>query len=163
MHPRFFEYLNLVREEQRKGSFEIMPFMVTNGKTFGKAMKLLDILEEEWENESQTISVNLSRDEWHDSIDPRVVNRYARMRGRGKDRLIEFRSVTRIAPVGRGRHKRFDGMRTITPCACETPLVDPEGMVWSCGCKTHLLGSIWDENVFDGYREEFAHEGGKEP
>ena len=163
MHPRFFEYLKLVREESLRGNFEISPFMATNGKTYGKASRLLDILEDDYELGNEAISVNLSQDDWHEPIDRRIIERYARLK-RLTNNTIDFRSVKKIAPSGRGRHKQFDEMRMIgSQCACETPLVDPEGMVWSCGCKAHLLGSIWDENVLDGYSEEFAHEGGKEP
>lgn len=160
MHPRFFKYLNLVREEQRRGNFEITPFLVTNGKAYGKADRLLRILEHEQEMEEQTISVNLSRDQWHDAIDPRIVQRYHQLKVASKG-FINFRSVTKIAPVGRGRNSVFDEQRTITPCACEDALVDPQGQVWSCGCKKHLLGSIWDSGVLDDYDSEYAHEGGK--
>ncbi len=160
MHPRFFEYLNMVREEQRRGNFEITPFLVTNGKAYGKADRLLRILEHEQEMEEQTISVNLSRDQWHDAIDERIVRRYHQLKVTTKN-LIDFRSVTKIAPVGRGRNSVFDEQRTITPCACEDALVDPQGQVWSCGCKKHLLGYIWDSGILDDYDSEYAHEGGK--
>jgi hypothetical protein len=160
MHPRFFEYLNMVREEQRRGNFEITPFLVTNGKAYGKADRLLRILEHEQEMEEQTISVNLSRDQWHDAIDERIVRRYHQLKVTTKN-LIDFRSVTKIAPVGRVRTSVFDEQRTITPCACEDALVDPQGQVWSCGCKTHLLGYIWDSGILDDYDSEYAHEGGK--
>ena len=162
MHPRFFEYLNLVRKESERGNFEIAPFMVTNGKAYGKASRLLDILERDYELGLNTISVSLSQDNWHEPIDRRIIERYTRLR-RITNGFIDFRSVTKIAPSGRGRHSQFNEMRmTGSQCACQTPLIDSEGMVWSCGCKTHLLGSIWDENVLDEYKEEFAHEGGRE-
>ena len=161
MHPRFFEYLNLVREEQRRGNFEITPFLVTNGKTYGKADRLLRILEHEQEMEEQTISVNLSRDQWHDAIDPRIVQRYYQLKVASKG-LINFRSVTKIAAAGRGKNKHFDSIR-MDGCACDDALVDPQGQVWSCGCKKHLLGSIWDSGVLDDYDSEYAHEGGKAP
>ena len=162
MHPRFFEYLNLVREEQRRGNFEIEPFLATNGKAYGKADRLLRILEREQEWGEHTISVNLSRDRWHDGIDGRIVQRYHQLKVMTKN-LIDFRSVTKIAPVGRGRNGVFDEQRTITPCACEDALVDPQGQVWSCGCKKRLLGSIWDSGALDDYDSEYAHEGGKAP
>lgn len=162
MHPRFFEYLNMVREEQRRDNFEITPFLVTNGKAYGKADRLLRILEREQGLGEHTISVNLSRDQWHDAIDGRIVRRYHQLKVMTKN-LIDFRSVTKIAPVGRGKNGVFDERRTITPCACEDALVDPQGQVWSCGCKKHLLGSIWDSGVLDDYNSEYAHEGGKAP
>ena len=75
MHPRFFEYLKLVREESLRGNFEISPFMATNGKAYGKASRLLDILEDDYEVGDKAISVNLSQDDWHEPIDRRIIER----------------------------------------------------------------------------------------
>ena len=75
MHPRFFEYLKLVREESLRGNFEISPFMATNGKAYGKASRLLDILEDDYELGNEAISVNLSQDDWHEPIDRRIIER----------------------------------------------------------------------------------------
>jgi len=166
MHPRFFEFLELVREEARRGNFEITPFMVTNGKATGKARRLLRILEREreiLEPGERTIDARLSQDEWHEPIDRDVVARYARLGD--KHRATALHTVQRIAPVGRGASQRFDWMREKwgAKCFCDTPLVDPQGRVWACGCKKHLLGSVWDCGVLDDYEEEFAHYGGREP
>ena len=160
MHPQFFKYLELAREELRRGNFEIAPFVVTNGKN-AKVNKMMDMLEQELEWNQNTFSMALSQDEWHDTIERGKVARALRLKDRthhAQTGAMEIRSVKVISPVGRGRHSRFDGMRNVWgECACETPLVDPQGIVWACGCKKKKLGTIWDEGILDDYDEEDAH------
>lgn len=162
MHPQFFQYLNLARKEQELGRMEMHPFLVTNGKN-AKVKRLLDIVEREYEIGTHTFSMALSQDEWHEEIDWGVVRRaerLVRLTGEHGDRSgrMEIRTVKVISPVGRGRHSKFDSMRKPWGgCACETALVDPEGIVWACGCKKKKLGSIWDEGVLDGYDPDEVH------
>lgn len=160
MHPDFFKYLELAREESRRGNFDIQPFVVTNGKN-AKVNRMMDMLEQELEWGQNTFSMALSQDQWHDSIEREKVARAMRLKDRthnARTGAMEIRSVSTISPVGRGRHSRFDDMsKPRGGCACETALVDPQGIVWACGCKKVKLGSIWDEGILDDYDENEAH------
>lgn len=165
-HPEFFDYMDKAIELYRAGSFEMAPHLVTNGKLKGKAHKLLDYVEDD-----RGLFVELSRDYYHDPIDPTVVRRFEmhqrnnRLHRNGSDSSADIRNNnTRIMPVGRAIETEvYTEGKPGKECCCETPLVDPKGDVWSCGCKTHKLGSIWDNNVLAGYSREYAHTGGIEP
>lgn len=164
-HPQFFDYLDKAIELFDCGSLEMPPHLVTNGKLKGKAMKLLDYVDDE-----RSLHVELSRDYYHDPIDPAVVRRFEAHDRRHRqfrnhsDSLASVRTNIRIMPVGRAVETGvYTEGKPGKECCCETPLVDPKGDVWSCGCKTHKLGSIWDNSVLDGYSNDFAHQGGYEP
>lgn len=168
-HKDFFVFLDKAIEfRQERYGIEGL-HVVTNGKTKSKALKLLDYVER-----GEPVDVELSQDQFHDSIDPYVVQRFRQHDNRRYSRMYSgsdgegtagIRSVTQIQPVGRavdtgvwtGNQYRAD------KCCCETPLVDPKGQVWSCGCKTHKLGWVWEDDVLEGYDSEFAHVGGRDP
>lgn len=171
VHKEFFAFLDKAIEYKRVGSIKGGIFIITNGKLKSKAHKLLDMIE----NEDAPIEVELSQDEWHDPIDPGVVQRFrywqkardSRRNGYygGDYPKAGIRSVRRIIPVGRAA----DPARGIwqvdhdLKCACEDVVVDPDGTVWSCGCRIHKLGDVWQHDVIDGYDWEYAHEGGFAP
>ena len=58
-----------------------------------------------------------------------------------------------------------ESMMTFDPGDRSMPsqMVDPQGVVWCCGCKHTKLGHVWHNDVLDGYNCEFAHFGGKDP
>lgn len=168
-HKEFFPYLEKAIEFYQCGSLESPPMVITNGKVKSKALRLLEMVEDE-----QPLHVELSQDPWHDAIDPLVVRRYyehdrRRYRMNYGSSAYErgsagVRSVSRIVPVGRAI--KFSGALPLDhsiQCACEDVLVDPRGDLWSCGCKHTKIGSVWDRNALDGYCNEFAHQGGYAP
>jgi len=171
VHPEFFEYLDRAIDYYDRGRLELAPLVVTNGKLVSKARKLLQYVEEE-----RGVWVDLSLDDYHDPIRPEIemaFRRYheARMRDRygirrnAGDRGAGIRTAKVLVPVGRAADKaRGLPVDDTLSCCCEDMLVDPLGNVFSCGCKTHLLGNIFeDDSVFEGYDREFAHEGGGLP
>lgn len=171
IHKEFFEYLDKAIEFYDCKSLELPPHVITNGKLKTKAMKLLDYVEE-----GRSLHIELSQDYYHDPIKPEVVARFrahnkARENARWSYSGFEnssagIRTVTRILDVGRAKELGiadepfYEGQ---VQCCCETPFVDPRGMVWSCGCKIHQLGSIWHNDILDDYNSEYAHMGGREP
>lgn len=165
-HPQFFQFLDKAIELHHAGMFEGEIFMVTNGQSARKAHKLLDMIEED----DAPIMVELSQDEYHDPIDPTVVQRFRhhqrRREGwshfRGDYPKAGIRTVRSIVPVGRALTSGLS-TRYAPKCACEDILIDPKGRVWSCGCKTHQLGWVWERDVLEGYDHEYAHEGGRAP
>lgn len=168
-HKDFFTFLDKAIEYRRERYGIEGLHVVTNGKTKSKALRLLDYVER-----GEPVDVELSQDEFHDPIDPLVVQRYRahdrqkynRSYGGGDEEgSAGIRTVYQIQPVGRAVDTGVwtGDQHRIDKCCCETPLVDPKGQVWSCGCKTHKLGWVWDRSVLDGYDSEFAHVGGFDP
>lgn len=169
IHKEFFTYLDKAIELYNAGMFELPPLVITNGKLKTKAHKLLDYVEDE-----KPLFVELSQDEWHDPIDPLVISRFrSHQKQRDRSRFGGFirddggagiRTVDSIVAVGRAA----DAARGIVTsphnkCCCEDVLCDPNGVLWSCGCKHTRIGTIWDTGVLDDYDREYAHQGGKEP
>lgn len=166
IHPEFFEYLDKAMEYTRLG-VEGPIFVITNGKVKRTAERLLRLVEDE---RDLPLHVELSQDEWHDPIHPDVVakfSRYQKLRmnhrwSTGPFPKAGIRTVTSIVPVGRAA----DPVRGIQlnslgiKCCRNAPLVDPFGTIWSCGCKIHKLGTVWDGDALAGYDAEYAHEGG---
>ena len=174
IHPEFFDFLDKTIELYELGDIKMPPFMVTNGKIKGKALKLLD----KYIDQERPVYVQLSQDDFHDHIDPEVVQRYrAHERLKKAERYSNHRrndnggaginELHNILPVGRAKENDLGtvpiwaGSRV--DCCCEDAIVDPEGVVWSCGCKHTKLGHISDHSVLDGYDHNYAHQGGFEP
>jgi len=148
-HKEFFTYLDFALSRH---DGEIL--VITNGKLAGKATKLLDYAE----RYSDRLQVMLSQDRYHDAIRPEIVRAF-RVNA-------SIRTFSRLLPVGRG--KELLGVApedtvAASECCCSDPLIDPSGNVYSCGCKTHLLGTVFDSEVLSNYDREFAHTGGRDP
>lgn len=177
VHPMFFDFLDKCIEWAEQGAFELSPMVITNGKLVTKARKLLDYVEDE-----RMLHVELSQDDWHDPIRPEIVNAFQRHQKRRDARRYDYsisnenssagiRSVSSIIPVGRAiEFSNALPMATeaYRNCACEDLLVDPFGNIFSCGCKTHLLGNVHEgESILDDILANFdrdqAHEGGGLP
>lgn len=150
VHPEFWEIVGLVLGSAGLG--DIPPLIVTNGKRKDSALKLAALAKR------GVLSAALSQDEWHDPIKPEVIRAFAPATSRGwRDGgdLREIRSVSVIMPVGRAVE---EGVATEDEgCCCEDLLVDPEGRIWACGCKTIQLGTIWEPNIPEDWHPEWAH------
>lgn len=168
LHPEFFVYLDKAVEFHRKGLIEDAPFVITNGASKRKAMKLYNRALKEGD-----VHVELSQDPWHDPIDPEVVRAFRsheRESGYGRHRSsgnrIGVRTVKTIVPVGRAI--QFSNALPMQPkewsqCCCEDLLIDPRGDIWSCGCRHTKLGNVLNGFDMSTYDREYAHEGGYEP
>jgi hypothetical protein len=169
MHPQFHRLYMSAREMSINGDFECGVHMVTNGLFRGKVMRIVRLIENDHKQGIDSkLQVELSQDRWHEPIDMEVVHTFMKYQAQ-KDRAgyytpyngpqLGTRTVKTISPVGRGKHQQFEGMRANlkNPCACEMPLVDPDGIVWTCGCKRTQLGSVFEMNVLDDYDCEKEH------
>lgn len=137
LHPRFWEFLGLTLQANALSYHdEWLPLVITNGSVTETAIALARL------NARGTIQAELSQDAWHDPIDPKVImefKKHARMR-----------TNHRIMSVGRG--KRVAGNEA--GCCCETLLVDPDGVLWSCGCKRVRYGTVFAPEIPDDARNE---------
>lgn len=133
LHPNFWEILGLALSYSDD---DLVPYIVTNGKITDTALRLARMARR------GVIGAALSRDEWHDPIEPRVVQAfdYRRPIGSSGDDMRETRSVTRIIKMGRGT--KIAGAEE--GCACDDLVVDPDGKMWFCAHRTELIGSVFD-------------------
>lgn len=120
-HKEFFAFLDKAIELYEAETLDYPPFLVTNGKLKGKAMKLLDYVEDE-----RPLHVCLSQDSFHDPIDPAVVQRFRRHQERQDRRSYgsygnenSSASIRRALEINRGAGQRrlASGRLTLTPNA----------------------------------------------
>ena len=151
VHPHFFDYLGLAMAYNPEPSSPVL--VVTNGKRRDIALRLAEMAR------NGLIQADLSQDDWHDPISKEVVvafNRPKRGYGHDGDRDARgIRDVQVIVPVGRAIDLN---VATVDEgCCCETPLVDPEGRLWACGCKKIQVGTVWAPDFPGNYDSEWAH------
>lgn len=183
LHPNIFKYIKILKRLYWYKELSNQPFMVTNGKNYSKALKIFketqpdndyglyalpdNLYPEEYAEffEEPGIRVELSTDYYHEAIDSRILELY-RTAQRRRDPGAGTRDVTTSysGVMGIGRAKK-NGIADFKPndCVCETLFIDPDGDVFSCGCRTHKIGDIFDTSFMDWYSEEYAHTGGREP
>ena len=152
IHPQFWEIVGLVLAGTALD--DVVPLIVTNGKRKDIALRLAALAKR------GVLAVELSQDDFHSPISSEVVMAFQKKRqGYSFDRDTNdyrgIRTVERILPVGRAIEENVatepDG------CCCEDLLVDPEGRIWACGCKTIQLGTIGEPNIPEDWHPEWAH------
>ena len=149
LHPLFWDFLGIALGAS--GGDEGMLWMATNGKRTEDALKLARMAK------NGVVSVALSLDDYHESIDIRVErafgkeekksNEYGRyLHGNSRD-FREIRDVT--AKVARfGRAKEWGDTDY---CPCPDLFVTPKGCLYQCGCQTEQLGTVWKPKIPDEY------------
>lgn len=171
VHPKFFEYLDIAIRFHSKYHFDLPILVVTNGKLSGKARKLLDYVDN-----GAPLTVELSLDEWHDPIRPDIEQAFrTRQRQKEANRWsystthtesdAGIRTVKQIVAVGRAADPaRGIAVSSSIACCCETMSVRPTGLIYSCGCKHHLIGHVNEDfDLLSDYDLELAHTGGGLP
>lgn len=142
LHPEFERFLMIALAHS---SDDMGVWLATNGSQTERALAIAKLAKR------GVIGAALSQDEWHDPIDPEVVQAFTREQQahsfRDDHDRREIRSVTRIIRAGRAARRDFD-YETVAMCACDgDPFVDPAGNVHQCGCKNSPVVG----NVRDGY------------
>lgn len=118
LHPQFWQILG-----ESIAAAEYV-WMATNGSITPIAMALAGLAKK------GVLGVALSLDEFHDPIDPKVVEAFQRPKGKSiLDDNREIRNVSGFL-VKSGRCK--DGR---VGCICSEMVVKPNGDVRGCGCK----------------------------
>lgn len=153
MHPQFWEILGLVLAGTAHSAVDecCPPLVVTNGSQTETALKLAKLAKR------GVLMAELSRDKWHDPIDPKVVQAFEKASPRtGGDYLYGnrnqendfrgIRTVSRIVKAGRAKSWGSDD-----GCACETLFVAPDGALFACGCKLERFGTVFAPEIPDDY------------
>ena len=132
MHPRFVEILFKCLGTPDTESI----WLATNGSQTAISIALAKMAR------AGVISVALSRDQYHDPIDPKVIKAFEgadkRYPSKPDNDCRAIRSVTRVVRQGRATWG-------IPDCCCEGVMVLPDGVVRHCGCvKSKTYGNVLD-------------------
>jgi hypothetical protein len=142
LHPLFWDFVGIALRYS-----EDYVWLATNGKRTEDALKLADLARR------GILSVALSRSEFHEDIDPKVVNAFSHHMNRyGSERdsrdCREIRRTETIYPMGRG----IDVATELEGCCCPDLFVFPNGVIYGCGCGKTTYGDVFDfenEEYFD--------------
>jgi len=178
MHPQFFEILKKVKQAYWYDRLACMPFMVTNGKNYSRARKLIQHIKPDenfgeyrlfqWDdpeydvwNDRPGIRVELSTDYFHDPIDPRISKFYHNAQDWDLD-YAGIRDVTKSysGVMEQGRAKRTGSFTSNRKddCVCDDWVIQPNGDVYTCGCLKHKAGTVWDRDIFSQNRQHHYKE-----
>ncbi len=138
LHPRFMDFLWWAIRRQAPLTYEMgMPAvgLVTNGSQTAIALELAALAR------VGVICASVSRDEFHDPIDPKVYRAFEPSQEPGDCRRISRPGL--IVPAGRAQNW---GNHPFKRCVCEGPFIVPTGEIYSCGCRVNRLGCVRDDN-----------------
>ena len=149
IHPHFWEFLGLALAEPYIDSI----WLATNGKKKDTAIALAGLARR------GVIGVDLSQDPFHESIDPAVIAAFTQGKktgwehSSGSDRDCRgIRDVSyNVINVGRAKRNQL-GMDDKT-CVCDDLFIDPDGNLFSCGCKKEQFGTVFKPAIPEEYLE----------
>lgn len=146
LHRRFWDILmeskSYMEFEYGDGSV----WLATNGKKKRIALALASLAK------SGAIACSLSRDSYHDPIDPKVVAAFTVDRDRRGDN--DYRDIRNVD--GRLINSGRCDFGSDNSCVCAEMMIKPDGSVYSCGCRDAIyFGNVnaelcipdgWDNN-----------------
>ena len=142
LHPRFWEIVGLVmgynadRNDPPNGTYAVE--LITNGSQTEDALKLARLAAE------GLIYCGLSRDQYHDPIDPAVTQAFRRTGTSTHDgRDLREGTIRHVWATGRGR-KIEGAMDGCDQCGL---LISPDGSIWRCNCQRERLGSVHNRKI----------------
>jgi len=128
LHPQFWQIIG-----EALGHSEDV-WLATNGSQTQTSLTLASLAKR------GVLGVALSLDEFHDPIDPKVIEAFRKTGIRDNDRREIRNTSEHLIKAGRCK----DGKEG---CICEDIMIKPDGTVKGCGCKDAIvLGDINDEN-----------------
>jgi len=134
MHPLFWDFLGYAI-----GMSDDV-FVQTNGKKTTAAIALAKMAKR------GVIKAGISRDEWHEPIDPRVYVAFSGSRSINDKRFI--RDISHDPRYGPQKAGRCDWGVEMCPCS-GTSWIDPLGGIHQCGCAdAPVIGSVDNPNIF---------------
>lgn len=157
MHKHFREFL---LDAIAESDSDLVPFMVTNGKT-----KYADLLYKL--TKAEVIRCELSQDEWHDPIDFDIVEKFESLKC---IRDVSNNGTSGAKPKGRALETNvYEENPRIYPgsdCVCPGWMIDPKGGVHACGCPdAPELFNLHDDDwsaVYDDLMDRTDYEIGQE-
>lgn len=144
LHPLFFDFVGLALAHGN--GEEAGLHVITNGKITETALALSGMAR------NGILGAELSRDPYHEEIDPRVVSSFDNKRkhsyGEPSRDLRGIRSVGRILSQGRAKSWGEEG------CACPDLFISPDGSMYGCGCKSVSFGTVFNPDIPEDYDGE---------
>lgn len=138
LHPHFWEIIGLALGSDTS---DMGIGIVTNGSQTDISIMLANMAKK------GVIFAELSQDAFHDPIDERVIEAFSHAGHEGKP---AYRTVNRILNVGRAK---INNIWNEKGCTCPELFLDPDGVLFSCGCRKEKFGTIDDPKIPDEYRE----------
>lgn len=138
LHPQFWRFVSLAL-----GRMEYV-WLATNGSNTEISLTLAGMARK------GILSCALSQDEYHDPIDPAVIQAFRKDICKEKD-LREIRTVSeRLIDVGRAKENQLGGIED--DCACGTRFITPTGAIRFCGCEDSAHIGCVQQQVTDNIR-----------
>jgi len=142
LHPLFLNFLGKVIMES--DCDECVPFVATNGSMEKESLIIARLARK------GVICGALSTDKYHDaSMVSNAVKIAFESNHRSDNDLREKRNVEKsVKKIGRAKQIKD----AKNGCACPDLFVDPLGNIYACGCKTILLGTVFNfTDIPDGF------------
>lgn len=141
LHPNFWEILGLCLgySANDEGSIHI----ITNGTNKNISLTLLRM------SKRGIIGAELSLDQWHDRsmVDPEVIEEYSRpINPNTTYPWSRIRQVIEPSRTGRGKRVGY-----VNRCVCDDMLIDPQGLIYACGCRKEKFGTVFKPKIPDDY------------
>ena len=149
VHPQFWQYLGLAL-----GTDSEYLWMATNGKKTDDAIKLARMARK------GILGVALSQDVFHEELPWQVEDAFKAgkeykcgwFHSESDHDLREIRDVSQnVINVGRAKRNQL-GMN-FKDCVCDDLFCDPDGNIFSCGCKKEKFGTVFKPAIPDEYWE----------
>lgn len=146
LHPKFWEFLGMA---MYKNSSDVPVWLATNGSNKMISIALAGMAR------TGAISCTLSQDEFHDDIDPEVIQAFTKQKyGNESNDFREIRNTSKNGSlVKAGRAKKLKNYELNIDCPCKGMFVDPLGKIFHCGCKTIQYGTVLKPRFPSNYTE----------
>lgn len=142
LHPLFMEFFgHAICEAEGL-------FMVTNGTNSALSLKLLNFAKQV---ERYMFDIELSLDCYHEytMVDQDVIRAF--------DRAKRIRTVEgKVVKTGRAALTGAWDEDDVRECVCDDLVIEPDGEVFSCGCRQHYIGNIMNK-VFHAEEYQIGH------
>jgi len=151
VHPLFWDFVGIALGATDPDNTSGLG-VITNGKLTEDALRLARLAR------NGVLYAAVSRDSYHQRIDPKVIAAFKRQAPAYGDRnndLRDIREMRTVFDVGRAKRRNLGGEKR---CVCPELFVDPQGTLWGCGCRTVRLGTLdwptipdeWDRGACHG-------------
>lgn len=156
LHPLLFDFIGLAMCYSELDDISVG--IITNGKLTEPALALAKMAR------LGLITAELSLDEFHDPIDPRVAKAFEKYPKTHVFNNRDSRGIRRaerpfVKLHGRAKKNQYklglgEAEAMTGNCVCTDLLVEPNGVIWHCGCRTISYGTVFMPKIPDNYNHE---------